>query len=269
MIMNRKERYTVITGASRGLGRALAVEAAEKGRNLILAALPGEHIDEIADGLSSKFHIVAMGIEVDLTDEQDLRSFTKVIVENYEVDMLINNAGIGGTNFFESASTAYIDNIIQLNMRALVYLTHQLLPVLKRQKRAYILNIASLAAFGPMPFKTIYPASKAFVASFSKGLNAELRDTNVSVSVAYPGGMATNPEIIARLRNYNKLIRSTFLSPRTTARICFRQTLAGNTVIVPGFANKINRFLIKLIPEQIRLIIFSRNLQMEMTVKLA
>lgn len=264
--MKNSDSYTVITGASRGLGRCLAEEAARRGRNLILAALPLEQIDQTAVALSGKYHIKAVGFETDLTKEKNLISFAHWVRDNFQIDMLINNAGIGGTNHFEKVSTGYMDTIIQLNMKALVFLTHQLLPLLKSQKEAYVLNIASLAAFGPMPYKTIYPASKAFVASFSKGLNAELKDSNVSVSVAFPGGMATNPEITARIKKYNKLVQATFLSPQKTAEICFNRTLTGKTVIVPGFANKLNRFLIKFIPEQIRLDIFSKNLQRELVV---
>ena len=115
---------------------------------------------------------------------------------------------MGGTNYFDEAKTDYLDTIIQLNMKALVHLTHKLLPALKKSNNSHILNISSLAAFGPMPYKTIYPASKAFVSSFSRGLNAELKKTSVSVSVAYPGGMATNPEVTKRMEEYNSLKES-------------------------------------------------------------
>ena len=264
--MKKSELYTVITGASRGLGKCLAKECAKKGRNLILVASSDEHVIETAKELSRKYNITAFGYETDLTKEENINSLAEWINLNYHVDMLINNAGIGGTNHFGEAKANYIDTIIQLNMKALVLLTHKLLPLLKSQKRSYILNIASLAAFGPMPYKTIYPASKAFVSSFSRGLNAELKGTNVSVSVAYPGGMATNNEITERMKKYNALVKSTFLSPEKTAKICIRQVLVHKTVIVPGLANKISRLFIKFIPEEIRLNIFSRNLKREMLV---
>src|SRR5690606_15313804 len=114
--------------------------------------------------------------------------------DNFNIDMLINNAGLGGDLPFLEASPDYIEDIILLNTYALAMLTRLLLTNLINQKRAYILNIASLAAFSPMPYKTVYPASKAFVYSFSRGLDAELRGTGVTVSVAHPGGMRTNAE---------------------------------------------------------------------------
>jgi len=265
--MCKRELYTVITGASRGLGRSFAIECAARGRNLILVSLPNESVSQTAKELSNEYNIKAVHYETDLTKEFNVISLAEWIKTNYQIDMLINNAGVGGTKHFEEAGFDYIDIIINLNMRALTLLTHQLLPVLKSQQKAYILNIASMAAMGPMPYKTIYPASKAFVSSFSRGLNAELKKTNVSVSVAYPGGMATNPEIIKRMENYNAVIKSTFLSPEKIAKICIRQTLLKKIVIVPGLANKISRLFIKLVPEGIRLDLFRRSLQNEMTLK--
>ena len=267
--MNRSEIYTVITGASSGLGKSLAIESAKSGRNLILVALPFESVSRVAYELEKIYKIKAVGYETDLTNDENIHSLAAWIRSNYKIDMLINNAGIGGTNHFGEAKTGYIDTIIQLNMKALVMLTHQLLPLLKQQEKSYILNIASMAAFGPMPYKTIYPASKAFVSSFSRGLNAEMKGTNISVSVAYPGGMATNPEITDRMAKYTGFVKSTFLTPETVAEILLRKTLNRKTVIVPGLVNKISRLFIKFVPEEIRLNIFSKNLQKEILVTAA
>ncbi len=264
--MEKEELYTVITGASRGLGKCLANECARRGRNLILVALSNEGVMETADELAGKYAIKAIGYETDLTSGENIYSLAEWIKSEYKIDMLINNAGIGGTNHFEEVKADFIDTIIQLNMKALVLLTHQLLPLLKSNRESFILNIAGIAAFGPMPYKTIYPASKAFVSSFSRGLNAELKGNNVSVSVAYPGGMATNSEVVERMNRYNFLVKSTFLSPGKTAKILIRKTLDHRTVIVPGLANKMSRLFIKFIPEDVRLNIFSRNLQKEMLV---
>ena len=264
--MKEAKTFTVITGASRGLGKSLAIECAKRGRNIILVALPSESILQTANKLSKKYNISAFGYETDLTNEDNINALAEWIKSNFVVDMLINNAGIGGTNNFIEAKPTYINTIIQLNMKALVLLTHHLLPILKSQKKSYILNVASAAAFGPMPFKTVYPASKAFVSSFSRGLNAELKGTTVSVSVAYPGGMATNPEIIKRMENYNGLIKSTFLSPEKVAQILIRQTLNQKTIIVPGFANKLSRLLFKFVPESWRLEMMSKNLKKEILI---
>ena len=176
---------------------------------------------------------------------------------------MINNAGIGGTKSFLEASPEYIDQIVLLNMRALVLLTRLLLPNLKRQQQAYILNIASMASFGPMPFKTVYPASKAFVYSFSRGLGAELEGTGIKVSVAHPGAMKTNAEVTNRINKHGIVIQSTTLSARRVAEICLCQLLRNNELIIPGFMNKVSWILLKIIPVSVRLRIMRSTLKKE------
>jgi len=262
-----KDKYTVITGASRGLGKALAYENAKRNRNLILIALPNENINILSEELSYEFAIKTVCFEADLTNTDQIENVIKQITENYEVDMLINNAGTGGTKQFQNATQNYIDTIILLNIRALVMLTHSLLPVLKRQDKAFILNIASLASFGPMPYKTVYPASKAFVYSFTRGLYAELKNTNIFVSVAHPGGMATSPEIAERINKYNRIVKSTILSPEKTAQICMRQVLKNDSLIIPGFMNKVSWIIIKIVPVWLRLNIFKKTIVKELPTK--
>lgn len=132
--MEDTELFTVITGASRGLGKCLAIECAKRGRNLILIALPSENVNQTAIKLAKEYNTKAIGYETDLTIEKNVNSMAMWLKSNYQIDMLINNAGIGGTNYFEDVSQSYMDTIIQLNMRALVFLTHQLLPAIRLQK---------------------------------------------------------------------------------------------------------------------------------------
>uniref|UniRef100_UPI0032168DD9 SDR family NAD(P)-dependent oxidoreductase n=1 Tax=uncultured Draconibacterium sp. TaxID=1573823 RepID=UPI0032168DD9 len=259
---NRK--FTLITGASTGLGKQLALECAGQGRNIILTALPNENIEELAKIISQKYGVCVAAFETDLTETEAVQKFADEVNGDYSIDMLINNAGVGGTVPFMEASPAYIDQIILLNMRALVLLTRLLLPNLKKQKQGYILNIASMASFGPMPFKTVYPASKAFVYSFSRGLGAELKGTGVTVSVAHPGGMKTNAEVTRRIEQHNKLIQTTTLSVDKVAKICIRQTLKRDELIIPGWMNKFSYLLFKIIPVWLRLIIMRTSLQNEL-----
>ena len=174
------KKYTVITGASQGLGKAFAHVCAKRGYHLVLISLANESIEELAELLMINYNVEVLFYETDLTKNENIDELV-MFLKNYNINILINNAGLGGTKKFNEVTVKYIDNILLLNMRSLVVLTHQLLPLLKQQEEAYILNISSLAAFSPMPFKTIYPASKSFVYSFSRGLNAELRNTNVHV----------------------------------------------------------------------------------------
>ncbi|MEA3450576.1 MAG: SDR family NAD(P)-dependent oxidoreductase [Bacteroidota bacterium] len=259
-----KQKYSVITGASKGLGRELSIETAKKNKNLILIALPFENINEFANELKEQYGVKVVTFEANLTDENQLQEISKMIVENYDVDTLINNAGIGGTKKFSEASKSYIDNILMLNIRALVLLTYNLLPTLKKQDKAFIMNIASVAAFSPMPFKTVYPASKAFVSSFTRGLSTELRNTNISVSVVYPGGMPTNPEIADRIKNHSRFVRSTILSPEKTAQISISKMLSKKSFIIPGFMNKMSWLFMNILPVDLILYIFSKTVVKEL-----
>lgn len=258
----KTKKYTLITGASTGLGKELAEECARLGKNLILTALPGEDINPLGEYFAEKYNVKVRAFETDLTKLGAVEYLVDKIHE-IEIEILINNAGVGGTRSFLEATLEYIDRIVMLNMRALVLLTRLLLPVLKRQGKAYILNIASMASFGPMPFKTVYPASKAFVYSFSRGLSAELKGTGITVSVAHPGGMRTNPEVIRRIESHNRLIRSTTLSTSKVAQICIRQLLKGDELIIPGFMNKLSWLVLKIIPVWMRLKIMRASLQNE------
>jgi short-subunit dehydrogenase len=124
-----------------------------------------------------------------------------------------------------------------------------------------------MASFGPMPYKTVYPASKAFVYSFSRGLSAELFGSNVCVSVAHPGGMATNAEVSERINNHNRLIRATISSPERVAKICISQLLKKDRLIIPGMMNKLSWIFFKICPIWLQLILFRSSLQKEINLK--
>ena len=249
--METQKKYTLITGASCGLGKEFAIECARRGHNLILTALPGEQINKTGQQLARQFEVDVVAFEADLTKREEVLSLTGIINDNYNIDILINNAGLGGALPFSEASPEYIEKIILLNTYALVMITRLLLPNLKKQGKAYILNIASLAAFSPMPYKIVYPASKAFVYSFSRSLYAELKGTGVSVSVSHPGGMKTNAEVSQRINNHHKWISSTTLSAQKVAQICIHRMLKGRRVIIPGIINKFYWLLLKILPNPV------------------
>jgi len=150
-----------------------------------------------------------------------------------------------------------------LNNRALVLLSKSLLENLVSHKKSYILNIGSLASFGPMPFKTVYPASKAFVYSFSRGLDTEMRHRGLKVSVLCPGGIPTNKDVSDRIASYKGFVKASVLSPEKVAQIGVDNLLKNKSLIVPGFMNKLSWLMLKIIPVRWRLIIFKKNVQKE------
>jgi short-subunit dehydrogenase len=138
-----------------------------------------------------------------------------------------------------------------------------LLPELKKQESAYILNVASMASFSPFAFKTVYPASKAFIYSFSRGLHEELKGTNVFVSVIHPGPVKTNAEVTARILKQGVFGRMGQVSPEKLARIAIRQLMVRDSLILPGVLNKINWLLMAILPNAWKLPILSRVVRKE------
>ncbi len=269
MQMNSEEMiYTMITGASSGLGKALAIQCAELKMNLILTALPGSNTHLLANELIRSYSIKVVVIEFDVTDQHLLIENIRNIAADYKINFLINNAGIGGTASIIESSLASLDRIIQVNIRSMVLTTQLLLPVLLKEPKSFIMNIASMAAFTPIAYKTVYPASKAFISSFSLGLREELRESSLSVSIVYPGPIMTNSNVSTRIINQGLKGRIGLLSTTEIAKDAIKQTLRGKTMIVPGFWNKINQKILKLLPSHIKLRVVSRAVKKEIAIQI-
>lgn len=260
---NNHQVYALITGAGRGLGRAFAIELASRGSNVLLTALPGESLDTFCQELRSEYHVQARYFECDLTSEQEINELVCWIRENFSVNLLINNAGIGGTSEFEKAKGDLINNIILLNVRATALITHQLLPLLKLHHQAWILNVASMASFSPIGYKTVYPASKVFVLNFSRGLYEELKGSGVFVSVVHPGPMKTNEDCSKRIERQGMLAKTGILSPETMAKKTLDKLFKKDSLILIGWMNKLNWLMMKTVPTWIRLPLITQIVKRE------
>lgn len=256
--MSAKEKtFALVTGASKGLGRNIAYELANKGFNLLLVSLPGEDLNEMANEPIFK-NVEVHCIETDLTDKNQLLKLADYVNENYKLCMLVNNAGVGCSKSMLEAETVLIDTIIQLNITATSILTHRLLPnLLNHPGKSYILNVSSMASFSPMAFKTVYPASKRFVRDFSRGLRYELKGTNVSVSVTYPGPMSTNQDIRDRAKKFGPFSKILVITPEQSARVTVNYMLRKRQSIIPGFINRVNWLLMCLVPDALKIPIIS------------
>ncbi|MBK8043694.1 MAG: SDR family NAD(P)-dependent oxidoreductase [Haliscomenobacter sp.] len=256
--------FTLITGASTGLGRAFAFDCAAKGMNLILAALPGENLDMLCQEITQTYGVQAVFYETDLTQEKSVEDLVSWVLGNYRVNFLINNAGIGGTRSIFHAPISLVDAMLRLNVLATSLLTCSLLPELQSHPQSYVLNVSSIIALSPVANKMVYPASKAFVYSFSRGLYQELKGTNTHVSVVLPGPIATNASVNSRIKKQGWLGRMMLLYPEEVARISLEQTLRKRSVIIPGMANKLNWLLLILFPTKFLLPFLSRRFYKEM-----
>ncbi|WP_143307176.1 SDR family NAD(P)-dependent oxidoreductase [Chitinophaga vietnamensis] len=257
-------KYTLITGASTGLGKELALCCAAAGMHLILTALPGGNMASLAAEIMRNYPVEVVAYEFDLTDPIALKTHTDEIMSRYAINFLINNAGMGGTSSITETSLERIDRIILLNVRSTVMLTRLLIPQLLQHEKSYIMNISSMAAFTPIAYKTVYPASKAFISSFSLGLREEFSGTGLSVSVVCPGPMMTNSRTSRRIISQGLKGKMGLLPAATIAQIALRGTLAQRSLIIPGMMNQVNHLLMRLLPPLMKLRIVSREVKKEM-----
>lgn len=255
-----EEQFAVITGASQGLGKAFAIELAKKNINVILISLPNQNLPQLTSEIAIKYKVLAYYYETDLSSTDNVIKLTQWINNNFNTYLLINNAGIGGTKRFSDATLDYISSIIHVNVKATSILIHQLLPNLKQQERSYILNVSSMAAFSPIGYKTVYPASKAFIHSFSRGLSEELKDSNVSVSVVNPGAMKTNKEVTARIQKQGFLGKLTLLDPEKVAKKCIKKLLKKDALII---VNPFSWLVLMLLPTWIALPLMTKAIKRE------
>lgn len=254
------KKFALVTGASSGLGRAIACELARRGVDTLLVALPGEGLGEVCRECRS-CGVDSLYFETDLTDPEAPARLAEQIEGRYEIFALFNNAGTGGSCRFDEASHEYVDNIIRLNIAVATSLTHMLLPNLKRNAPSHILNVSSMAALTPCGYKTVYPASKAFIKHFSLGLREELKKSGVSVSLAVLGPMPTRPDIIRRIESQGALGRMLSVSPQKTAQRCVDKTFRRRRIIVVGALNVVSYHLLRLIPEHLRGVLMSRSVR--------
>lgn len=251
--MQDSELYTIITGASKGLGKEFAIQCAKRKLNLILVALPESNLNPLCYNLKKEYGIKVKGYEFDLTNKNEIIKFHNCLKDKFKINGIINNAGLGGSIIFKDCSIDYINDIILLNIRALSLLTRLLIPELIKCRKAHILNVASLAAYSPIPYKTVYPASKAFVYNFSRSLREELRGTGINVCVVTPGPISTNNIVQNSIKRIGFLSKLSVVSAQYVAKTSIKAMLNGTAVVVPGFWPKFNLLLIKIIPKFIRL----------------
>lgn len=257
------DNFAIITGAAGGLGKAFSYELAKKGYNTILIDLPHKGLKDICSDIETQFKRKSLYYEADLTKIECIVQITSDINEKYNVSVLINNAGVGGTKSFDDADIKYLNTIIQLNVMATTIMTKQLFQNLREQDKAFILNVSSMAAFSPVAFKTVYPASKVYVHYFSRGLYEEYKKSNVFISVVNPGPMKTNPDVTARINKQGFFGKVGLLSPEKVAEISIRQLFKRDTLIMLK-GNGFSWLMLKFIPIWIRLPLFSMAVRREL-----
>ncbi|NRQ37418.1 SDR family oxidoreductase [Nonomuraea sp. NN258] len=182
----------LVTGASRGIGTAYAHELAQRGANLVLLARSGEALRRVADEIRQAHQVDVIPVTADLAAPSGVTGLiAELDGQDLTVDLLVNNAGAGAVGPFLNSSLQRNVSSVELNITALMRLSHVLGGRMVARAHGGIINVASTAAFQSMPYQASYAATKAFVLSFTEALAEELRDTGVRVMAAHPGATDT------------------------------------------------------------------------------
>lgn len=231
------QKTALITGASSGIGRALALELAQDGYQLVLAARNVTKMQALAEVLQRQFKTTVTVIGADLeTPEGAARLHADIQARGIVLSALVNNAGYGGFGEFKDTELRSELAMMQLNMNTVVALTKLFLPDLLKT-RGKILNLASTAAFQPGPYMAVYYATKSFVLSFSEAIASELEDTGVTVTALCPGPTASGFQDKAQLENSALVKGKKLPTSEEVASLGYRAMQRGQRVYIPGFVN--------------------------------
>src|SRR5437773_539599 len=242
----------LITGASAGIGREFARQLASRARSMILVARRDERLIELANQLQRDHPKLLVHVgKADLADLGQLQDFLAWLDrEKLEVDLLINNAGLGDSGPFAKSDRDRNKEMTLVNVATLTLITRHLLPQMIAKHRGGILNVSSSAGFLPIPGSAVYAATKAYVTSFSEALRAELRGTGVSVCALCPGPVVTEFQQVAKREAAQPDIGPKFLvvPVEEVVRDALAAFEADRPLVVPGFAMKLLMFLARLMP---------------------
>ena len=222
----------LVTGASRGIGAAIALQLAEQGLRLILVARGQESLDQLAGSLPETATVDTLTVDL---SESDGASRLLQLVSDREIDILINNAGGAPKQSFMEADADQVQRLIQLNVTAPTQLMHGLIPAMKARRRGRILNVASMGAFHPVPGLAQYGAAKAYLLLLTEALSEELRGSGVSLTALCPG--VTRTELVAELP-LEDLPEQLVKSPDYVARCGLEAMFNQQVVCVPGRLNQ-------------------------------
>lgn len=235
----------LVTGASSGIGEAFARELAQRGADLILVARSEKKLSKLADDLKGKYrssiHIFPMDLVLPGAPQQ---LFDSIMTNGLSVHLLVNNAGFGKWAHFLGESMETYEGMMSLNISALVKLTYLCVPEMLTRGGGGVINVASTAAFQPVPYQAVYAASKAFVLSFTEALAGEYRERNVRCLALCPGNTSTNFMAIANANAEGMA----FATSEAVAKTGLNAFTEGKSYHVHGRVNYLHSLIPRFLP---------------------
>jgi hypothetical protein len=244
--------YALIAGGSKGIGFAIAEALAKRGYNLILIARHRDELLEAKNKLETSYPVNVDVLAYDLSKEETATAIAAWCTEkNIKLKMLCNVAGLGGDEDYLTLSLDSLRYMVRLNLESAMAMSLTLLPLLEKNSPSYILNVASMAGFAPIPSKNLYAATKAAVISFSYSLRYQLKQKHISVSCLAPGPVYTKPSIeVETKKQLGWFGDQMSVSPKRVGEITVRKTLKGRPMITPGTLAKILSGVLRLLPKR-------------------
>ncbi len=238
------QKWALITGASSGIGRALALRFAKEGWQLVLVATDLTKLSALSEAIEETHHVRPVVIQKDLLDYDAPRQiFDQLSAQGIRIDVLVNNAGIGACGLFQNISDDKHAQIISLNICALTSLSKIAVSQMRQHGGGKILNVASTGAYQPGPYIAVYYATKAYVLSLTQALRKELKQSGIVVSALCPGSTST-----AFSARAGKADIKGAMSAQRVADAAYKGLVNGRAVIIPGTANKVLVLFSKLLP---------------------
>ena len=244
--------YALVAGGSKGIGYAIAEALAKRKYNLILVARHQEALLLAKIKLEAEYKVMVNVLDLDLAEEEAADTIATWFTDkNIRLKMLCNVAGFGGSRDYLSLPLDSLRYMNRLNAGSCMALSLVLLPLLEKNAPSYILNVASMAGFAPIPVKNMYSATKSSVVFFSYALRYQLKKKHISVSCLCPGPVFTKPEIEADTKeNLGWFGVQMAVPPKQVGEIAVRKTLQGKMMIVPGTLSKISSYIIRILPRK-------------------
>lgn len=245
--MSFNKKNVLITGASSGIGYELSRVFAREGYNLILVARREEILNKMAMEFKRKYNTLTKVIAKDLTQHDAVNFvFDEVVKSGMNIDILINNAGMGSCGLFHGIDNKKYESIIQLNVTFLTCFTKVVAWHMIKRNGGKILNVASTGSYQPGPFTAVYYASKAYVLSFSQAIENELKPYNIVVSTLCPGATKTEFCKVAGKGDLKSAMKAS-----KVAEIAYKGLLKNQSIIIPGTLNKFSIFMSNIMPGKV------------------
>jgi hypothetical protein len=253
---NLKGMTALVTGASSGIGLQFCYRLAEHGAAIVMVSNQDEELRRCANDIAERYNVETFAMSMDLTESDSAQRLLQFCDDNgLCVDILINNAGIFAFDLMNNISDTKIHRFIDLHVRSLTDMCYIFGNRMKRNGSGYILNMSSMSCWMPMPGLSMYSSTKAYIRTLSRSLHYELSDYGVSVTVACPGGIATDlfglPDNLKRLAVRIKAIDT----PERFTRLALDKMFARKQQYINGLINRISILMVGMTPKSVRMLV--------------